>query len=59
MRKIIISIPTIKYIISVEKINRRIKKKDTGEASFIYRNRTKDEDPLNIMHHNRIYRRSA
>ena len=27
------------------------KKKDTGEASFIYRNRTKDEDPLNIMHH--------
>ena len=31
------------------------KKKDTGEASFIYRNRTKNEDYLNIMHHNRIY----
>ena len=39
MRKILI---TIKYIDGVEKINYRIKKKDTGEASFIYRNKNKE-----------------
>ena len=55
MRKIII---TFKYINGTEKINSRpegsgrkgdnyrIKKKDTGEASFIYRDKNEDEDPF-------------
>ena len=43
MRKIII---TFKYINGTEKINYRIKKKDTGEASFIYRDKNEDEDPF-------------
>lgn len=39
MRKIII---TIKYITGLEKFNYRIKKKDAGEASFIYWNKNKE-----------------
>ena len=55
MRKIIISIPRFNISSARKKLTVGIKKKDTGEASFIYRNRTKNEDYLNIMHYDRIY----
>ena len=49
MRKILI---TIKYIIDMEKINYRDKKRRTpGRRPLYIGIRTKNEDYLNIMHH--------